>query len=64
MPTYTYKCSDCEHQFDIRQKISDDKLTTCPECEKESLSKIITATGGFELKGKGWFGKGGSKGGY
>lgn len=64
MPTYTYKCAECDHEFDIVQRMSDNKLTDCPECEKESLEKIIRQTGGFELKGKGWFGKGGSKGGY
>lgn len=64
MPTYTYKCDECEHQFDIRQSMSDDKLTTCPECEKESLSKIITPGAGFQLKGKGWFGNSKTTSGY
>jgi putative FmdB family regulatory protein len=64
MPTYTYKCKECNHQFDIRQKISEDKLTDCPECKKVALEKIITGGTGFQLKGSGWFGKGGSKGGY
>lgn len=59
MPTYTYKCKECEHQFDVMQKMSDDKLKDCPECEKESLEKIITQTTGFQLKGNGWFNKGG-----
>ena len=60
MPTYTYKCKECEFQFDIRQSMSADKLKHCPECEKETLDKIIVAGGGgFQLKGKGWFNKGG-----
>lgn len=62
MPTYTYRCSEekCKHEFDIVQKMSDDKLTDCPECKEEgSLEKIITATAGFQLKGNGWFNKGG-----
>ena len=58
MPTYTYKCKDCDHQFDIRQKMSDDRLTDCPECKKETLEKIITQSN-FQLKGNGWFNKGG-----
>lgn len=65
MPTYTYKCSECTHQFDIMQKMSDEKLTICPSCKKEgSLSKLITAGGGFQLKGKGWFGKSKTTKGY
>ena len=59
MPTYTYKCNKCEHQFDIRQSMSDDNLTTCPKCKEEELRKLINATGGFQLKGNGWFNKGG-----
>jgi len=59
MPTYTYKCKECEHQFDILQKISEDKLTDCPECEKKSLEKIITGGSGVQFKGNGWFNKGG-----
>jgi len=58
MPTYTYKCKDCDHQFDIRQKMSDDRLTDCPECKKETLEKIITQSN-FQLKGNGWYNKGG-----
>ena len=57
MPTYTYKCNDCEHVFDVRQGMTEDKLTDCPECKKEEvLERIITASAGFQLKGKGWFG--------
>lgn len=61
MPTYTYKCKECDHQFDVVQRMTDDKLTECPECKKEELTKIITpgASGGFQLKGKGWFKTGG-----
>jgi len=41
--------------------MSDNKLTECPECKKEELTKIMTpgASGGFQLKGKGWFKSGG-----
>ena len=59
MPTYTYKCKECEHQFDIRQSMSEAKLTDCPECKKVALEKIITGGGGFQLKGNGWYNKGG-----
>jgi putative FmdB family regulatory protein len=35
--------------------MSDDPLKECPECKKEALKKIIKSTGGFQLKGSGWF---------
>lgn len=54
MPIYEYQCTDCEHEFETIQKISEDLLTTCPNCSKESLVKKISAAG-FRLKGGGWY---------
>tara|TARA_Y100001934_G_scaffold67960_1_gene84275 strand:+ start:166 stop:456 length:291 start_codon:yes stop_codon:yes gene_type:complete len=54
MPIYDYKCSNCEHQIEVIHKISDDPKTTCPKCNKESLSKLISAPS-FRLKGSGWY---------
>jgi len=59
MLTYTYRCIECDHQFETKQSIKDDPLTDCPECGKPTLKKIITQTGGFQLKGSGWFKSGG-----
>lgn len=36
------------------QKISDDRLTLCPQCNTESLIKKVSAAG-FRLKGGGWY---------
>lgn len=33
MPTYVYRCKNCEHQFEIVQKMADEPLKQCPECE-------------------------------
>ena len=54
MPIYEYQCSDCEHQFDKLQKMSDDPLLVCPSCEKETLKKVVSSSG-FRLKGTGWY---------
>ncbi len=32
MPTYSYACKTCGHQFDAVQSFSDAALTECPEC--------------------------------
>ena len=64
MPIYAYKCGSCGHAKDVRQKISDPLLTTCPACGAEAFSKQITAAG-FQLKGSGWYAtdfRGGSSG--
>ncbi len=54
MPIYEYRCPDCGHQFDALQKISDDPITTCPECAGEGVKKLISRTS-FSLKGGGWY---------
>jgi len=59
MITYEYKCKDCEHCWQEMQKISDDTITICPECEKETAQRLISKGNGFVLKGSGWFNSGG-----
>jgi len=54
MPIYEYQCSECEHQLEALQKMSDDALIHCPECHGETLKKKISAVG-FQLKGTGWY---------
>lgn len=55
MPTYTYRCNNCDYEFDIRQRMSDDPLTDCPECEAEnSLRKVLNSVG-IVFKGSGFY---------
>ncbi len=54
MPTYTYRCDGCNHEFEEKQKITDDALEECPECQEPKLKRLITNTS-FILKGDGWY---------
>ncbi len=54
MPIYAYRCSSCDCQKDVMQKMSDAPLSTCPECGKETFAKQLTAAG-FQLKGSGYY---------
>lgn len=54
MPIYAYKCSDCEHEIEVLQKMSDAPPVECPNCHHLSLVKQVTAAG-FQLKGSGWY---------
>ena len=54
MPIYEYRCSECGHQQEFMQKLSDAPLTTCTACGKATFSKMLTAAG-FQLKGSGWY---------
>ena len=44
MPTYGYRCGSCGHEFEIRQKITDEALETCPKCQGK-LAKMVYPAG-------------------
>lgn len=58
MPTYTYRCKDCEHPFERILSISEMNTPTtepCPECGKLNVGKTITGTSivaGVDTKNK------------
>ncbi len=54
MPIYEYECEACGHTFEAFQKMVDDPLKECPECKKQALKKLISASA-FRLKGDGWY---------
>lgn len=54
MPIYEYQCSNCQHQFDVMQKMGDDSITLCPNCSKNTAIRLVSAAG-FQLKGTGWY---------
>ena len=54
MPIYEYQCSACRHKLERIQKLSDEPLKLCPNCDKPDLVKLVSAAG-FRLKGGGWY---------
>ena len=54
MPVYTYRCGNCGVQFDQTQKFTDEALTKCPECGKNTLQKVYTPVG-IVFKGSGFY---------
>ncbi|WP_394552764.1 FmdB family zinc ribbon protein [Agromyces sp. MMS24-JH15] len=65
MPTYSYRCTECDNAFDIHQAFSDDALTACDACGGR-LRKLFN-TIGVTFNGSGFYRtdsrSGGSKGG-
>lgn len=53
MPIYEYKCQECGHHIERRQKISEEPLKICDECGG-ALEKQWSRTG-FQFKGEGWY---------
>ena len=54
MPTYEYKCLECDHRFEAFQSMKDDPLESCPECEG-SVKRLISSGAGLIFKGSGFF---------
>jgi putative FmdB family regulatory protein len=58
MPRYEYKCdcSDTVHEFE-RSITAPEEVYLCPECS--TVMKRVYSTFGIDLKGSGWYSKGG-----
>jgi len=54
MPIYEYQCEECGHKFEVMQRLSEDRLKTCPSCAADALKKLISKVD-FRLKGTGWY---------
>ena len=55
MPTYEYKCEECNHFFEIEQRITDQPLKDCPECKTGKVRRLISGGAGIAFKGKGFY---------
>ena len=53
MPTYSYRCTECDTAFDIQQSFTDDSLTVCPTCGG-ALRKVFSAVG-VSFSGSGFY---------
>ncbi|PWC03405.1 FmdB family zinc ribbon protein [Agromyces badenianii] len=53
MPTYSYRCTECDNAFDIHQAFTDDTLTVCEVCGGK-LRKLFN-TIGVTFNGSGFY---------
>lgn len=54
MPIYEYHCKHCDHQFEVMQSMSEAAIRQCPQCNRNEVIKLISATS-FKLMGTGWY---------
>ena len=52
MPTYGYQCKECNHTFEVIQKMSDKPLEECEKC-KGKIRRLIYPVG-IAFKGSGF----------
>ena len=55
MPTYAYICRKCGHKFDLFQKISDEPVKTCDQCQSEAVERLPSAGVGLHFQGSGFY---------
>ena len=60
MPTYSYICKQCGHNWEELQGITEPSTEKCPKCHKKKAQRQI-GTPMFILKGDGWAADGYSK---
>ena len=54
MPTYEYKCNECEHEFEAFQMITEEPVKICPTCGGK-VRRIISGGIGLIFKGSGFY---------
>lgn len=48
MPTYPYKCNNCDYKFEVSQSIKEYKeLRKCPQCHQLTLKRLFNIKSGF-----------------
>jgi len=55
MPTYDYRCDECENVFEVFQSFSEDALSKCPEEDCAGEVKKIFSAPGISFKGSGFY---------
>lgn len=53
MPTYSFACKKCGHEFDLQLALSDASPTACPKCGGE-IRKVFGQVG-VTFKGTGFY---------
>ena len=53
MPRYDYRCSQCDHGFELKQSFDSEPVATCPVCQGVARRRIHSVPVVF--KGSGWY---------
>lgn len=55
MPTYDYRCSKCNHEWELFQSIKAAPVKKCPACGKQGAKRVIGAGAGIIFRGSGFY---------
>lgn len=54
MPTYEYECTNCGHEFERFQSMTEPPVKRCPEC-RHKVKKLLSGGAGIIFKGSGFY---------
>lgn len=54
MPTYEYRCGDCDRDFEAFQRMSAEPVAPCPDCG-HAARRLISGGAGLLFKGDGFY---------
>lgn len=54
MPTYDYKCLECDYRFELLQSMTAEPVKLCPKCSGK-VKRLIGAGSGPIFKGTGFY---------
>ena len=55
MPTYDYKCNDCDDVFEVTHSIMEEPSISCPSCQSNLVIRLISRNVGISFKGSGFY---------
>ncbi len=55
MPTYSYSCEACGHEFERFHAMTDEPIQLCPSCGRKRVRRRIGAGAGLIFKGSGFY---------
>jgi len=54
MPTYEYRCEECQHEFEKFQSMMEEPVKKCPVCGGK-VKRLIGSGAGLIFKGSGFY---------
>ncbi|MEC9114909.1 MAG: FmdB family zinc ribbon protein [Actinomycetota bacterium] len=55
MPTYQYRCTTCDNQFEVRQSFTDEPISVCVDEGCDGEVKKVFGNVGIAFKGSGFY---------
>lgn len=55
MPTYDYICDACAHEWELFQRITEDAIKKCPNCNKKKAVRQFGTGAAIVFKGSGFY---------